>query len=562
MNPRASWNPLNSPCWETSSLMNDQLVKEFLASFDESRFPSDLLENYELMECLAHNEQAETFLIKERKTGNLRVAKCYSDSNSLVSSSERTLLRDNQNTRLPAFIGEYQNDGMLCVLREFIEGESLDAYARNHQITRDEALSICIQLCDDLAYLHSQQPPIIHRDIKPQNVVIDRSGNPRLIDFGNSRLYNESAETDTVYFGTRHFAAPEQYGFSQTDARTDIFALGVLLGWMLTGETDIKIAVPKIANQQLQRVVRKCTAFAPENRFQSALKVKSALLQVVNQSQKRFFAWLVRVAVGVTLLTLGFAIGRYTDLSFSIFNPSAVQFKEPLIEQAVRLELGKTATENITREELLNVTEIYLFGNYALNDLEAYQEVNNLMAANDERLKNGGVVSLKDLAQLKNLRVVNIAYQNISDPSPLSELEKLEQVDLKHNPIEELSSLAGLVSLKELYLFDTRISDLSPLAGCPQLESLDVGKTLVTSVDTQKDLAHLVTLNAAGTAIDSLNGIEKFNSLQNLVLGNVLDGDLSPLLSLPQLKTITLSENLRQAAETSLPQAPFEIVFQ
>ena len=562
MNPRASWNPWNSRCWEMNSAMNENLKKEFLDSYDENRFPADLLADYELMECLAHNEQAETILVKERKTGNLRVAKCYSDSNSLASTSESALLRDNQNKRLPAFIGEYQNDGMLCVLREYIEGESLDAYARSHPITQNEALSICVQLCDDLAYLHAQQPPIIHRDIKPQNVVIDRSGNPRLIDFGNSRLYNENAETDTVFFGTRHFAAPEQYGFSQTDARTDIFALGVLLGWMLTGETDVKIALTKITNSQVKHIIKKCASFAPENRYSSALKVKNALLQVVNQSHKRTLALISRVAVGVTLLALGFAIGRYTDHSFSFFNPLAVQFKEPLIEQAVRLELGKTESETITREELLNITELYIYGNYALEDHEGYQEITNLMVMKDDRVKNGGIVSLKDLAKLKNLKIINIAYQNISNPSPLSELEQLEQIDLKHNPIEDISSLAGMVSLRELSLFDTRVSDLSPLTDCPRLENLDIGKTLVTSLETPKGMTHLVNLFALGTTFDSLDGIEKFVTLQNLGVGNVLDGDFTPLLSLPQLKTLTLEESLRAVVESSLGEATFEIVYQ
>ncbi len=72
-------------------------------------------------------------------------------------------------------------------------------------------------MCDILNYLHSQNPPIIHRDIKPQNVIVDERGRVTLIDFGISRMYDAGARADTLCFGTRHYAAPEQYGFAQTD---------------------------------------------------------------------------------------------------------------------------------------------------------------------------------------------------------------------------------------------------------------------------------------------------------------------------------------------------------
>ena len=542
--------------------MNDPLVSEFLEAFDDSHYPDGFLADFELMECLAHNEQAETFLVKERKSGSLCVAKCYSTSDLTARSSESELLKSIHHDRLPAFLGEYQNDGMLCVLREYVEGDSLDVYARKHPISPGEALAICVQLCDELVYLHGLNPPVIHRDIKPQNVVMDGNGNARLIDFGNSRLYDKSAETDTVYFGTRHFAAPEQYGFSQTDARTDIFALGVLLGWLLTGETDVKIALSKITNNQVKHIVKKCTSFAPDNRYSSALKVKNALLQVINQRQNKVLAWAARLAIGGALIMLGFAIGRYTDLSFSLFNPFGVHFKEPLIEQAVRLELGKTGGETITREDLLNVSEIYIYGNFVLADFEGFQATTDLMVSKNESLKNGGIVSLKDLQQLANLRKVYIAYQNIRDVSPLSKLSSLEVIDLRHNLIEDFSSFSNAPSLKEMCVFETHLTDLAALAGYPMLESLNIGKTNVTSLEVPNGMDHLLSLHAVGTYLETLKGIENYDALQELSLSDVLDGDLSPLLSMPQLENVYLSENLRSAAERTLKVASFNIIYQ
>lgn len=540
----------------------DSFINQFIKEFEDNHYPAELLHKYELIECLAHNEQGETLLVKERQTGNLQVAKCYPENASLSSTSESDLLRNIHNKRLPAFIGEYQSNGMTIVLREYIEGVSLDQFAREHPITQEEALSICTQICDDLAYLHGQTPPIIHRDIKPQNIIIDDSGNPRLIDFGNSRLYNENSQTDTVCFGTRYYAAPEQYGFSQTDGRTDIFALGVLLGWLLTGETEVKKALIKIPDKQLGQIVKKCTEFAPDKRYSTALQVKTDLLRVIRQTRKKLVRWLTRVAVCSAFLLLGFSLGRYTDLSFAVLDPGSVKFSEPLIEQAVRLELGKAEYDTISKDDLLKVTEVYIYGNHAVSSQEEFIELNQHMTQEDGVLQNGGMTSLKDLAMLKNLRVVSIALQNIHDPSPLKKLVNLEQVELKHNPIEEVESIAGMQHLRELFIFDTQVSDLTELASCPKLEKLDIGSTLVSSPDNLAGITNMTSLYAFDTNFTTLKGIEKFEHLQEIALTNVIDGDLSPLLSLPQLKTVYLRESLREAAEKSLEQANFEIIFQ
>lgn len=539
----------------------DQFIEGFLKDFTDNQYPVELLKKYVLMECLANNEQGETLLVKERQTGNLQVAKCYAESDCLSRTSESDLLKNLHNKRMPAYIGEYKSNGMICVLREFIEGIPLDQYCREQHITREEVFSICVQLCDDLAYLHNQTPPIIHRDIKPQNIIIEQSGNPRLIDFGNSRLYDADSQTDTVCFGTRHYAAPEQYGFSQTDGRTDIFALGVLLAWLLTGETDIKKALAKIPDRQLRQIIKKSTEFAPEKRYSSALKLKIDLLQVIHQTRRKVLQWMTRVTICGAFLLLGFSIGRYTDLSFAAFAPGSVKFIEPLIEQAVRLELGKTETDLISKDELLNVTEVYIFGNHVLGSGEEYNELNLQMTQKDGVLQNGGMTSLKDLVMLKNLKNVSIALQNIHDPSPLKKLANLELVELKHNPIEDIGSFAGMLTLRELFVFDTQISDLTALASCPRLEKLDIGSTLVSSPANLAGIDNMTSLYAYDTSFTTLKGIEKFDHLQEIALSNVYDGDLTPLLSLPQLKVVYLRESLRQVADKTLEQASFQIIY-
>ena len=267
--------------------MTEAIVDEFLKGFDESRFPDDFLQKYEPMECMAHNQMGETLLVRERQTGATYVAKCYSDLTLLSGKTESELLRELHHDGLPAFIGEYRNDGILCVIRKYTEGQTLNQFVQEAAFSEPQIISLGVQLCDILTYLHGHTPPIIHRDIKPQNIIIDKNGEIKLIDFGISRVYDKEAKADTVFFGTQEFSPPEQYGFSQTDCRSDIFSLGVVFLWLLTGETDMETAEGKIKNRQLARIVRRCTAFAPKDRYPDAGAVKKALLRARPEVQKR-----------------------------------------------------------------------------------------------------------------------------------------------------------------------------------------------------------------------------------------------------------------------------------
>ncbi len=157
---------------------------------------------------------------------------------------------------------EYEN-GKTIVVEEYIEGE------RNIASLTDEKaiISAFCELCDVLTVLHSRG--IIHRDIKPSNVLIAPDGHIRLIDLDASRYYDDSKDSDTRYLGTKGYAPPEQFGYSQTNATADIYSLGVTLKNVL-GE--------KAEKRKFSRIIRKCTEFDPKNRYPSAAAVKKALL--------------------------------------------------------------------------------------------------------------------------------------------------------------------------------------------------------------------------------------------------------------------------------------------
>lgn len=541
--------------------MSDSSQTEATWDYDESRYPAAFFEDYEALCCLSGSANAETLLVAERKTGGQFLAKCYLAESRAYGETESALLKRLDYPGIPKYIAEYQNERMLCVVREYIPGLPLDEYAAEVRPTPEQSVSIASQICDILSYLHGLEPPVIHRDIKPQNIIIDSDAKAWLIDYGISREYDASASKDTHYFGTVDFAPPEQYGFSQTDRRSDIFSLGVLIGWLLTGESQPRKAMPKLGSARLQKIVKTCTDLTPERRYSSAGRVKKALLHADGHVQKRILRGICCLAASLACLCAGFLIGRHTDFNPNLFAPAGIRFEEPLIEQAVRGALGLSEEAQISQEDLLSITELYIFGNQVAADGAAYSDAQYRMGIHDESIKNGGIRSLEDLKQLKNLRNLHIALQDISDLSPLAELDSLEIVDLNHNPVKSVAPLAAHYSLRELCVFDSRITDFSVLSGCMLLETIDAGKSRISSLSAFDGIVSLSCLKLRSTPLVSLAGIESFPGLEQLTLGSVRDLDLSPLLRLTQLREVELTEDLRTQAEQDLAGAPFSITF-
>jgi len=535
--------------------MLDDPNEDFLESYDENRFPRDFLKQYEPMECFSHNEMGETLLVKERQTGEYYAAKCYTEKSLLSHTTESELLRKLHHQGLPAYISEHHNENMLCVVRTFIQGRSLDELARERRFNQQQAMDISVQLCTILTYLHEQTPAIIHRDIKPQNIIMDEQGKITLIDFGISRTYSESERQDTFCFGTRYYAAPEQYGFSQTDCRSDIFSVGILLCWLLTGHVDIKQGLGEISDRRLARIIQKCTAFDPKDRFKNASQLKDALTG--RRIRQRFLT-----SLGVTICLLVAAAHFLNPFSPRNLVPKGVVFQEPLIEEAVRTELGKEEGETISEQELLSITDLYMWGDQVAVDADAFNELMNDFVNNGGDIARGNISRLDDLTLLKNLKSVSLAYQNITDLSPLSELTFLEVVDFRHNPIEDVAPLKYLSSLKSLVLFDTNVHDLSALNSCVKLTTLDVGGTPITSLTALNGLASLQNLMIRKTPLRSLEHVENFPMLERIYLSETPVNNLTPLLSLPSLQMVEIDQDMQEAADEIKSQAHFAIIFQ
>lgn len=194
--------------------------------------------------------------------------------NSLLA--EANLMKRLDHPALPRIVDIIDNGVTIYVVMDYIEGESLDKILSEFGAQPEElVIGWAKQLCDALSYLHSQKPPIIYRDMKPANVMLKPEGNIKIIDFGIAREYKEQNLSDTTVLGTKGYAPPEQYN-GQTDARSDIYALGMTMHHLLTGVDPRKgeaYAPVRVYNPELSEgieiIINKCVQPAAENRYQS-----------------------------------------------------------------------------------------------------------------------------------------------------------------------------------------------------------------------------------------------------------------------------------------------------
>ena len=189
---------------------------------------------------------------------------------------------------LPKVNDFFTEGGKLYLVMDYVDGQTLEALleASSGPLPEARVLDWAGQLCDVLNYLHHCTPPIIFRDLKPGNIMLDKSGRVKLIDFGVARLFKAGKQHDTESFGTAGYAPPEQYGKGQTDARSDVYALGVTLHQLLTqyDPTLTPFNLPPARNVNpavsvhVEQALIKATQSAQANRHQNALEFKTALL--------------------------------------------------------------------------------------------------------------------------------------------------------------------------------------------------------------------------------------------------------------------------------------------
>lgn len=229
--------------------------------FARGTFPLNWSERYQIFSPLNESFKGALFLAQNKQTLQTVVCRVLYHTTAEYYQTLQHL----SSPHVPQIFEVIQDQEDTIIIEEYIHGETLASYLERGGIfSLQDTVSVLLQLCEALEAIHSCG--IIHRDIKPANILLN-NGRVVLIDFDAARQYQQNRQKDTVYMGTEGYAAPEQYGFSQTDSRSDIYSLGVVLR-ELCGDAP---------QHPLAPIIFRCTAFDPANRYGAAREIISDL---------------------------------------------------------------------------------------------------------------------------------------------------------------------------------------------------------------------------------------------------------------------------------------------
>lgn len=339
---------------------------------------------YRIESVIGSGGMGTVYLARNIKLGTLwaikEVDKSRGDKVDLLA--EPNILKKLNHPSLPRIFDILEDESHIYIIMDYIEGIPLDKeLAAKRRFPEKQVIKWAKQICDVLKYLHAMKPnPIIYRDMKPSNLIITSSGDVKIIDFGIAREFKKESTADTTYIGTRGYAAPEQYGTSQTDARTDIYSLGVTLYHMLTGkspnEPPYEIKPVRELDSRLSRgiehIIARCTRQDPSHRYQSVEKLYQDLCNI-----KKFDAAYKRrmlkkdITVGAFILAF-FMFGLLTykgmeqlekekiDDYYSIVQEGAALIEQGHFQEAIET-LGRAAEKIPEKPEAYKETALAYF---------------------------------------------------------------------------------------------------------------------------------------------------------------------------------------------------------
>lgn len=493
----------------------ENMVKSFLALPD--------YDEYEMIKCLKDGDFVKVYLLYDRKCGRKLLLKC-SEKEKGCLENEAEILSRLKAEGIPALFRCFDYENCIFLFREYVEGQTLKEYMDGKgKFPEEQAAEIGIKLCDILSYLHARRPPVIHRDIKAENIVITNDKRVYIVDFGTARDYSPLSSQDTHIMGTPATAPPEQFGFGQTDERSDIYSLGVLLHQLVTEEVNLKKgSVPGRINQ----VIRRCTDFSPDARYKGAADLKKALLPLQNKERSRIprllpaFAAVSVVSALIAGVSVKVLDGGFFKQEYAAEADQAqlYQFQDKAMEAEVCRILGKEEG-TVTVSDLDTVTSIRMVGNTSFGAEEQvaiYTHGTSIQVDSKENTERGKIASLEDISAMPNLTELILCNQCIGDLSPLGK-SRVKRLFLHGNNISDVSPLSECDYLEELVISNNRVSDFSPLTGCGSLSSLTVGANDMTDlkdIAAIKSLRHLYIHNCPRlTDYSALNEMDKLYTL-------------------------------------------------
>ncbi len=206
----------------------------------------------------------DVIYVRDRESGKLFVKKLL----MTYDKSIYDFLKENPVEHMPRIIGVYESSNFLIVIEEHIEGRTVADILEDGVLTEKDAIHIAVSVCRILDILHNLQTPIIHRDVKPSNIIVDPQGDVFLLDMNVAKWYDADKTHDTWFLGTQNYAAPEQagYGLSASSAKSDIYAVGILMNVMLTNRLPNEERAPGA----IWDIIEKCISLEASNRYTAA----------------------------------------------------------------------------------------------------------------------------------------------------------------------------------------------------------------------------------------------------------------------------------------------------
>ncbi len=248
------------------------------------------------LKVLYHLKRSGQSIVIDETTDRLYLQKCLDHYDRKVYE----YLKAHPCPQTPGIRLIWEEDGKLFLTEELIAGDSLETCLEKNSLTEEEKRVILEDVCRALIFLHRADPPLIHRDVKASNIMVTREKRGVLIDFDVSKLYKEGKTEDTTLYGTTGTAAPEQYGFGQSDARTDIFALGKLIGRLFP------------ENPSWEKVAEKASSFHPRDRYASVAGMMEHFPSCKEEAEKK------TVKVPVLCHLPGFRSGKTENMAAAL----------------------------------------------------------------------------------------------------------------------------------------------------------------------------------------------------------------------------------------------------
>jgi serine/threonine protein kinase len=226
-------------------------------------FYNTLKEQYSFVRACGSGRGGEVSQLRHKVHGHDVIKRVYRDTDSVYE-----FLHTLSHSNIPIVYEVISDSDKVTILEEYIDGITISDVLDSGLYKESGVIAIVSALCDALSILHDNK--IVHRDIKPENVMIDKSGTVKLIDYNVAKFYKPHRSQDTQILGTTGYAAPEQFGIAQSDGRADIYALGILMNVMLTGEHPSKT----FYQGKLAIIIEKCTQLDPNKRYQNVTELQ------------------------------------------------------------------------------------------------------------------------------------------------------------------------------------------------------------------------------------------------------------------------------------------------